>query len=83
IQGPAKNDLKAQARFLNIMLDKTTRMSRLVDDLLSLSRLALKSHIAPDEKIDLVPLLGHVRDALVPLARAVGVDINLHLPAGK
>ncbi|MGO8091972.1 phosphate regulon sensor histidine kinase PhoR, partial [Rhizobium leguminosarum] len=51
--------------------------------LLSLSRLELKSHIAPDAKIDLVPLLGHVRDALVPLARDVGVDIKLHLPDGK
>ncbi|MBB4479219.1 two-component system phosphate regulon sensor histidine kinase PhoR [Rhizobium etli] len=83
IQGPAKNDQKAQAQFLGIMFDQTTRMSRLVDDLLSLSRLELKSHIAPDEKVDLVPLLGHVRDSLVPLARDVGVDINLHLPDGK
>ncbi|MBX4967436.1 phosphate regulon sensor histidine kinase PhoR [Rhizobium binae] len=83
IQGPAKNDQKAQAQFLGIMLDQTTRMSRLVDDLLSLSRLELKSHIAPDEKVDLVPLLGHVRDSLVPLARDVGVDINLHLPDGR
>ncbi len=83
IQGPAKNDPKAQARFLGIMFDQTTRMSRLVDDLLSLSRLELKSHIAPDEKVDLVPLLGHVRDSLVPLATDVGVSINLHLPEGK
>jgi two-component system phosphate regulon sensor histidine kinase PhoR len=83
IQGPAKNDFKAQERFLGIMFDQTTRMSRLVDDLLSLSRLELKSHIAPDEKVDLVPLLGHVRDALLPLARDVGVDIALHLPEGK
>ncbi|TDW37022.1 two-component system phosphate regulon sensor histidine kinase PhoR [Rhizobium azibense] len=83
IQGPAKNDPKAQERFLGIMFDQTTRMSRLVDDLLSLSRLELKSHIAPDEKVDLVPLLGHVRDALVPLATEVGVEINLHLPEGK
>ncbi len=83
IQGPAKNDLKAQERFLGIMFDQTTRMSRLVDDLLSLSRLELKSHIAPDEKVDLVPLLGHVRDALLPLARDVGVEMVLHLPEGK
>jgi two-component system phosphate regulon sensor histidine kinase PhoR len=83
IQGPAKNDFKAQERFLGIMFDQTTRMSRLVDDLLSLSRLELKSHIAPDEKVDLVPLLGHVRDALLPLAKDVGVDILLHLPEGK
>ncbi len=83
IQGPAKNDAKAQERFLGIMLDQTTRMSRLVDDLLSLSRLELKSHIAPDQKVDLVPLLGHVRDSLVPLANDVGVEIALHLPQGK
>ncbi|CDM56320.1 two-component system, OmpR family, phosphate regulon sensor histidine kinase PhoR [Rhizobium favelukesii] len=83
IQGPAKNDAKAQERFLGIMLDQTTRMSRLVDDLLSLSRLELKSHIAPDHKVDLVPLLGHVRDSLVPLANDVGVEIALHLPQGK
>lgn len=83
IQGPAKNDGKAQERFLGIMLDQATRMSRLVDDLLSLSRLELKSHIAPDQKVDLVPLLGHVRDSLAPLANDVGVDIVLHLPLGK
>jgi two-component system phosphate regulon sensor histidine kinase PhoR len=83
IQGPAKNDGKAQERFLGIMLDQATRMSRLVDDLLSLSRLELKSHIAPDQKVDLVPLLGHVRDSLAPLANDVGVEIVLHLPLGK
>ncbi|MGY5777779.1 phosphate regulon sensor histidine kinase PhoR [Rhizobium sp. LEGMi135b] len=83
IQGPAKSDAKAQQRFLGIMFDQTTRMSRLVDDLLSLSRLELKSHIAPDQKVDLVPLLGHVRDSLLPLAGDLDVTINLHLPAGK
>ncbi|KQV84507.1 phosphate regulon sensor histidine kinase PhoR [Rhizobium sp. Root1220] len=83
IQGPAKNDPRAQERFLGIMLDQATRMSRLVDDLLSLSRLELKSHIAPDEKVDLVPLLGHVKDSLMPLANDVGVEIALHLPDGK
>ncbi|MBB3608203.1 phosphate regulon sensor histidine kinase PhoR [Rhizobium sp. BK602] len=83
IQGPAKADPKAQQRFLGIMFDQTTRMSRLVDDLLSLSRLELKSHIAPDQKVDLVPLLGHVRDSLLPLAGDLDVTINLHLPPAK
>ncbi len=83
IQGPAKGDAKAQEKFLGIMLDQATRMSRLVDDLLSLSRLELKSHIAPDQRVDLVPVVAHVRDALVPLASDLGVDIRLHLPEGK
>ncbi|MDX3926540.1 MAG: phosphate regulon sensor histidine kinase PhoR [Shinella sp.] len=81
LQGPARTDLAAHERFLAIMHEQATRMSRLVDDLLSLSRLELKSHIVPDEKVDLVPLLGHVRDGLQPLAQELGVEIALDLPA--
>lgn len=80
LQGPARNDQKAHEKFLGIMHEQATRMSRLVDDLLSLSRLELKSHIAPDEAINLAPLLGHVRDALAPLAEDVGVEISLIVP---
>lgn len=80
LQGPARNDAKAHERFLAIMFDQATRMSRLVDDLLSLSRLELKSHIAPDQKVDLVPLLGHVRDSLLPLANDLDVAITLDMP---
>ncbi|MDW5315239.1 phosphate regulon sensor histidine kinase PhoR [Rhizobium sp. PL01] len=80
LQGPARNDQKAHEKFLGIMHEQATRMSRLVDDLLSLSRLELKSHIAPDEAINLAPLLGHVRDALGPLAEDVGVEISLIVP---
>ncbi|MUZ75451.1 phosphate regulon sensor histidine kinase PhoR [Agrobacterium vitis] len=78
--GPARNDLKAQERFLGIMLDQANRMSRLVDDLLSLSRLELKAHLAPDQKVALQPVLSHVRDSLTPLAAELDVDLRLHLP---
>ncbi|MCF1447095.1 phosphate regulon sensor histidine kinase PhoR [Agrobacterium vitis] len=78
--GPARNDLKAQERFLGIMLDQANRMSRLVDDLLSLSRLELKAHLAPDQKVSLQPVLSHVRDSLTPLAAELDVDLRLHLP---
>ena len=83
MQGPAKDDLKAKERFLSIMLDQANRMSRLVDDLLSLSRLELKAHLAPDRMVDLVPVLGHVRDSLAPLASDLNVDIRLQVPDGK
>ena len=83
MQGPARSDDVAKERFLGIMLDQATRMSRLVDDLLSLSRLELKSHIAPDQSVDLRPVIGHVRDALLPLAEDLGVEIRLHLPDEK
>ncbi|WP_235916393.1 phosphate regulon sensor histidine kinase PhoR [Ciceribacter naphthalenivorans] len=83
MQGPARNDPKAQERFLGIMLDQANRMSRLVDDLLSLSRLELKAHIAPDQMVDLVPVIGHVRDSLAPLASELHVEIRLHVPEEK
>ena len=80
LQGPARNDLKAQEKFFGIMHEQATRMSRLVDDLLSLSRLELRSHIAPEDPVDLAPLLGHVRDSLLPLARDLDVTITLEVP---
>ncbi len=80
MQGPARNDPKAQERFLGIMLDQATRMSRLVDDLMSLSRLELRANIAPDQRVDLVPLLGHVRDSLLPLAGELDVKSNYICP---
>ena len=83
LQGPAKGDAKAGERFLAIMLEQVQRMNRLVDDLLSLSRLELKAHIAPSDKVELGPLLGHVRDALQPLALSLDVEIALKLPEAK
>jgi two-component system phosphate regulon sensor histidine kinase PhoR len=81
LQGPARNDAKAQERFLAIMHEQVTRMSRLVDDLLSLSRLELRSNLAPDQTVDLVSVLAHVRDALQPLADDLGVEVRLAVPA--
>lgn len=78
--GPARNDAAAHERFLAIMLEQVTRMSRLVDDLMSLSRLELKARVAPEDEVDLVPLIGSVCDALAPLASDLGVEIRRHLP---
>ncbi|MBC2771572.1 phosphate regulon sensor histidine kinase PhoR [Rhizobium sp. AQ_MP] len=83
MQGPARDDVKAKDRFLAIMLDQANRMSRLVDDLLSLSRLELKAHVPPDQTVELAPIIGHVRDSLAPLAAELGVEIRLDLPDEK
>lgn len=80
LQGPAKDDPKVHERFLNIMLEQVTRMTRMVDDLLSLSRLELKAQITPTDRVELGALLGHVRDALMPLANDLGLTITLHVP---
>ncbi|HHZ07589.1 MAG TPA: phosphate regulon sensor histidine kinase PhoR [Rhizobiales bacterium] len=82
LMGPARNDPRAQEKFLAIMQEQVTRMSRLVDDLMSLSRLELKAKLAPDDAVDLVPLIGSVCDALAPLADHVGVEIVRNVPEG-
>jgi two-component system phosphate regulon sensor histidine kinase PhoR len=80
LQGPARDDPEARARFLKIMHDQATRMSRLIADLLSLSRVELKAHLRPAERVDLTAVVRHVADALEPLARELGVVIETELP---
>jgi two-component system phosphate regulon sensor histidine kinase PhoR len=75
LQGPAKDDTAARERFLGIMVEQARRMSRLIDDLLSLSRVELNEHLRPQTVIDLVPVVGHVCDTLSPLAKERGVEL--------
>ncbi len=82
LQGPARKDQKAAEKFLGIMMEQVARMNRLVDDLLSLSRLELKAHIAPSDKVELGPLLGHVCDGLSHIAQDLGVELKLDEPEG-
>jgi two-component system phosphate regulon sensor histidine kinase PhoR len=56
LRGPAADDPPAQKRFLDIMADQAARMNRLIDDLLSLSRIELVEHQPPDEAVDLVDM---------------------------
>jgi two-component system phosphate regulon sensor histidine kinase PhoR len=80
LQGPAKDDAKARERFLGIMHAQATRMARLIDDLLSLSRVELSAHVRPDTLVDLVPIIGQVVDGLEPLAGERQVAIEVELP---
>jgi two-component system, OmpR family, phosphate regulon sensor histidine kinase PhoR len=56
LRGPAADDPPAQARFLEIMAEQAARMNRLIDDLLSLSRIELIEHQLPDDQVDMVEL---------------------------
>jgi two-component system phosphate regulon sensor histidine kinase PhoR len=80
LQGPARDDPAARERFLTIMRDQATRMSRLIDDLLSLSRIEMRAHVRPSDNVDQVAAVRHVVDALEPLARDLGVTIETRLP---
>ena len=82
LQGPAKDDAKARERFLAIMHTQATRMARLIDDLLSLSRVELSAHVRPDTMADIVPIIRQVADGLEPLARERQVVVEIDLPEG-
>jgi two-component system, OmpR family, phosphate regulon sensor histidine kinase PhoR len=77
LQGSARDDAKARERFLAIMREQARRMARLIDDLLSLSRIELNAHRRPDTPIDLVPIMRQVVDSLETLARDRGVAVNV------
>ncbi|WP_301540115.1 histidine kinase dimerization/phospho-acceptor domain-containing protein, partial [Shigella sonnei] len=57
LRGPARNDAVARDNFLEIMQKQAERMARLIDDLLSLSRIEMKAHIAVKDQVDLTIVL--------------------------
>jgi len=77
LQGPAQADPTARARFLTIMREQGRRMARLIDDLLSLSRIEQKQHLRPAAEVDLAQIVRHVADTLAPLAREMDVELKI------
>ena len=80
LQGTAKDDAVARAKFLAIMQGQATRMARLIDDLLSLSRIELNAHLQPSTPLDLAPIVRQVADGLQTLARDRDVAIKVAAP---
>ena len=76
LRGPARNDPAAREQFLQIMQNQTGRMARLIDDLLSLSRLEMKPYLKPGTEVDLRQTIDSVIDSLGPLVRENGVVIE-------
>lgn len=75
--GPAKNDLAAHEEFLGIMLKQANRMTRLIDDLLSLSRIELREHSRPTDSVNLEAVLRSTAELLERQANERGAKIVL------
>ena len=80
LQGPARDDPDARTRFLGIMQAQAWRMARLIDDLLSLSRIEQRAHQRPDTPVDLVAIVRQVSDGLQTLAQDRGIEIEITAP---
>lgn len=84
LRGPARDDAEARDRFLGIMHEQAGRMSRLVNDLLSLSRIELNEHFQPSETVDLGRLVTRGAEAIEPLARPKGMELRVAVdPAAR
>jgi two-component system phosphate regulon sensor histidine kinase PhoR len=64
LKGPAAEDEPARRRFLDIMEREAARMSRLIDDLLSLSRIELDKHVRPVMQLQLDGIIAEVGKTL-------------------
>jgi two-component system phosphate regulon sensor histidine kinase PhoR len=81
LRGHAKEDPDARERFLGIMAAQAWRMARLIEDLMSLSRIELNEHIRPSDAVDLGLAVTDVMDALTPQAKEAGVAFKASIGA--
>ena len=82
LQGSARNDTAARERFLAIMDQHSKRMARLVEDLLSLSRIEMNEHTPPTEAVLLPSLLANVHNTLAWQAEKRGVTVAIDAEDG-
>ena len=80
LQGVARGDVAASDRFLRIMHEEAERMVRLIDDLLSLSRIELDRHVQPTGHVALSPVMESVRKSMEQHAAKRGITLVAELP---
>ncbi|SHE55382.1 two-component system, OmpR family, phosphate regulon sensor histidine kinase PhoR [Loktanella atrilutea] len=83
LRGAARNDAPARERFLGIMERETARMTHLVDDLLSLSRVEENERMRPATAVEFGPLVAATLADLEPVIAASGVTVTLTDDSGR
>lgn len=82
LRGSARDDPEATGRFLEIMEAEAKRMTRLINDLLTLSKVETDEHIRPEGTVDVKDLLTQVADILSVRAGERNMKIVLDIPDG-
>lgn len=80
IQTTAKDDRQAQEHFLEIMAREAGRMTRLIEDLLSLSSVEMSEHVRPRDPIQMKNIVKSVIESLSVRAAEKNLIINLQAP---
>ena len=79
LRGPAKDDEIARDEFLKVMADQAERMSKLVNDLLSLSKIEMNAHASPTSKVDFLRILRSEKQNFEWACKQKNVTIKLKL----
>ena len=80
LQGHAKDDPVARARFLGVMAKQAGRMQNLVNDLMSLNKIEIEEHNRPTAPCALPPLASEAMAAVQPLAERLKTSVISALP---
>ncbi|MEO0486357.1 MAG: ATP-binding protein [Pseudomonadota bacterium] len=76
LRGPARNDPAAMESFLAMMGAEAERMNRLVEDLLSLSRVEGEARVRPDTPVDVVAVLQETQELMNSASAQRQVELN-------
>jgi two-component system phosphate regulon sensor histidine kinase PhoR len=76
LEGPAKDDEAARARFLGIMKDQANRMARLVEDLLSLSRVEMDEYAPAGATDSIEDVINSVIQELDPMSQERNISFH-------
>jgi two-component system, OmpR family, phosphate regulon sensor histidine kinase PhoR len=82
LRGPARDDEDARSRFLQLMHGEAQRMARLVDDLMSLSRVEINEHVPPRVAVDVGEIVKGVASLLGVRAEAKAMTLEVDCDPG-
>lgn len=83
LQGHARDDPDAAARFLGIMEVQAERMRRLINDMLSLNRIEQNERVPPRKPQRLRDILGETAESMAPVAARAGIAFEFELPGAE
>ncbi len=75
LQGAAREDQAARERFLAIMAKQAERMARLIDNLMSLSRVEMHAHLRPQDPVVIAELVLQACETLEPMAAEANIKV--------
>ncbi len=87
LRGPAKDDLAVHEQFLKVMDDQATRMTNLINDLLSLSKIEMNAQTIPEGKVDILRIIRNEKEtfswALKDKSMTIKLDVPDNLPNAR